>query len=298
MSSLIGVVTVLYNSASVLEEYFMSLDGQTYRDFIVYVVDNNSPDNSLSIVQTLSGKVSFRTVIICEDTNWGIAKGNNIGIKHALDDGCDLILLSNNDVSFASTTIDGLLKELTATQVGMVVPKIYFHNTSKIWYAGGYFSKVGISTPHIGFLCDDIGQFDLQSEVEYAPTCFLLMRRSLCEKVGLMDEQYFVYYDDSDYLWRAVKKEGYKLLYVPDIQIFHKESTSSGGRESDFTIYYMTRNSLYFARKHYGFFKILKTLILALPRSGAVFLFRRNMKQKWIIVKAIFDSLQLKVSKS
>jgi GT2 family glycosyltransferase len=80
VSGKIGIVTVLYKSESVLPEFFESLEAQTYKNFILYIVDNKSPDNSLAISEAFKTKSTFETVVIANDDNYGVAKGNNIGI--------------------------------------------------------------------------------------------------------------------------------------------------------------------------------------------------------------------------
>ena len=93
MNHTIGIVTVLYNSETVLADYFSSLNSQTYRNFIVYIVDNKSPDNSLAFSHELAETSFFQTVFIENDENVGVAKGNNLGINKAILDGCDMVLL-------------------------------------------------------------------------------------------------------------------------------------------------------------------------------------------------------------
>ena len=95
----IGIVTVLYNSESVLDDFFRTLNEQTYRDFSLYVVDNCSTDAGVERALELSKHCFFKTTIIAESENWGVAKGNNIGIRQALADGCQYILLAINSIS-------------------------------------------------------------------------------------------------------------------------------------------------------------------------------------------------------
>ena len=133
----IGIVTVLYNSSGVLDGFYESLNAQTYRDFVLYAIDNKSPDDSLQKIKKLADTATFKTVIIEADDNGGVAKGNNIGIKKALADGCGIVLLANNDIEFQSDTIGKLLDCMRAHGSDMAVPKIFNYFTGKLWYAGG-----------------------------------------------------------------------------------------------------------------------------------------------------------------
>lgn len=251
MSRKIGIVTVLYNSETVLEEFFRTLSSQTYKNFILYVVDNFSPDNSLELSRKLASEYAFETVIIANGANYGVAKGNNIGIRKALEQGCDLVLLSNNDVALEDDSIEKLLVGFDKHGADMAVPKIYYYGTNKIWCAGGGYKMRNGLTVQYGQE-EDKGQFDTDKKVTYSPTCFMLIKKEIFESVGLMDENYFVYYDDTDFVHRAIKKNK-TLWYVHDSVIHHNESTSTG-KMSDFYVKFLWRNLVYFSLNNYSFF--------------------------------------------
>ena len=256
----IGIVTVLYKSETVLEDFFKTLNEQSYKYFILYVIDNKSPDNSLDKSKEFAKSVWFETKFIENDDNYGVAKGNNQGIQAALEDGCDYILLSNNDVVLKPDTIEKLYFGLIENNADMVVPKIYFYRTNLIWMAGGKFTWHNGANKHYGYKKKDRGQFDKCKKIDYAPTCFMLIKREVFITVGMIDEKYFVYYDDTDFVYRAMKK-GKKLFYIYNSILEHKESTSTGVK-SDFTMYYLFRNRIYFAKKHRMFFMFFYIEIL------------------------------------
>jgi GT2 family glycosyltransferase len=251
MTPKIGIVTVLYNSEKVLKDFFESLSRQTYKNIVLYVIDNKSPDKSLNIAKSLAERIDTEVRIIPCDENFGVAKGNNIGIKAALDEECDYVLLSNNDIKFEKDTIKTLLDGLYANDAQLAVPKIYSYDTNTLWYAGGKFQYRTGNTIHIGRNKEDCGQFDEVKLMDYAPTCFMLIDKNVFENVGMMDEKYFVYFDDTDFIYRC-KRANQKLIYYPQAVIRHKESSSTGGTTSDFSIYYFHRNILYFSLKNLG----------------------------------------------
>lgn len=249
---LIGIVTVLYKSEQVLLEYLQCVSNQTFKNIVLYVVDNKSPDCSLDIAIDFSQQNDLKIVVIANDENFGVAKGNNIGINHALKDNCDLILLSNNDVVFSENTVEKLLEAFNYYKADMIVPKIYFYHNNSIWMAGGSFSKRAGTTIHHGCYCEDKGQFDKNELITYAPTCFMLINKTVFDDIGMMDENYFVYYDDTDFVYRATKN-GKKLWYFSNVVVRHKEGTSTGVL-SDFSVKYQNRNLVYFAMKNYSSF--------------------------------------------
>lgn len=288
----IGIVTVLYKSETVLSDFFESLNCQTYKNFSLYVVDNKSPDNSLLLIDKLKRRYSFDVVIIANEDNYGIAKGNNIGIKKALEDGCDWILLSNNDVAFGENTIELLLNGTAINnRVDMFVPKIYFWNTNLLWFAGGRYSFYNGWTVHRGYKKEDCGHFNIPQRILYAPTCFMLIRSSVFDKVGFMDENYFVYWDDTDFVSRALK-ENLKLWYIPQSVVYHKESTSTG-KQSDFSVYYLNRNFIYFICKNRSFFQSIYYILFQLFVHVLKRIFVLSFHQWKLVFKAYIDGFIL-----
>lgn len=250
---LVGVVTVTYNSAPVLREFMDSLLAQDGIDLRLYVIDNNSKDDTLAI---LSEYKDSRIHVHASNINVGVAEGNNIGIRSALQQGCDLVLLLNNDTVFDSGLLARMVEGLEQSHCEMVVPKIlYFDDPQKIWCAGGYFIGIRGSARHYGYQQRDRGDFDQPRIVDYSPTCCMLIRREVFNRVGFMDANYFVYFDDTDFCQRA-HRAGIRLFYLPSARLLHKVSSLTGV-ESDFTYRYMTRNHVYYCLKHFPGWKLL-----------------------------------------
>jgi GT2 family glycosyltransferase len=243
---MVGIVTVLYNSASVLPDFFRSLDEQTYRDFTLHIVDNASPDNSLELARKLSVTVSFPTVFIENQQNSGIAQGNNLGIRAARKNGCNWILLSNNDTVWQPNTLAMLLNEAETTDYQIIVPKILYPD-GRIWYAGGRRNRLRGGTTHFKH-----ERILTPRPVKYAPSCCMLIHSTIFDRIGTMDERFFLYYDDTDFVRRAAN-ECIDVLYLPQAVIKHKES-SSVGAVSPITQYWLSRNLLFFTQLHHSIY--------------------------------------------
>jgi GT2 family glycosyltransferase len=243
----IGVVTVLYQSAEVLPGFFESLESQTHNNFLVYCVDNASTDGSAA----LCAQRGLPYVPIVNDHNLGVAAGNNIGIRAALDASCDYILLLNNDVVFGPDMFARLLEGARRHDADMVTPLTYFADPpDTVWCAGGAFNRIiGYKSVHHGGGIKDTGQFKVDRRVKYSPTCCVLAKTKVFRTVGLMDERYFVYWDDTDWMWRAFQA-GVSLWYVADATLWHKVGSLTGGKQSDFSIHYGARNMAYFLFKN------------------------------------------------
>ena len=245
-NALIGVVTVTFNSALVIRGFIESLLKQTHANFILYVIDNASSDTTL---QYLAEYQDHRIVIVRNSTNVGAAEGNNIGIRAALNDGCSSILLINNDTEFEPDLVVQLRAGLRKFKSDMAVPKIScFDSPDRIWYGGGYFSRLRGTSRHCGINRKDNGQFDQPRAVDYGPTTCMLIRREVFGRVGILDANYFAYLEDTDFCYRA-RQAGIKLSYIPSAQLLHRVSSLTG-RDSDFTIRYCIRNHVYHILKN------------------------------------------------
>lgn len=252
----IGLVTITYNSAKVITPFMDCVLRQTHTDFILYIIDNISSDNTLEL---LSKYKDDRIVIIANTQNVGVAAGNNQGIVRAMADGCDEILIINNDVEFEYTLLEKLSRQLEELNCSLVAPKMMYHpETHLIWWAGTKFNpKEGCMTHHIGIQEEDKGQYDHIEKMDYAPTCCVLLKREVIDDIGLMDEKYFAYYDDTDFFYRIFKQGKHVLFYYPFVQFYHKVGGLSNMKKgnakkfkfNNFYIHLITRNHVYYLRK-------------------------------------------------
>ena len=261
---MLGIVTVLYKSDGVIEGFLKSVAAQTFKQYKIYLVDNSVNDKSSELINSLLVKYRIGNFVhFKSEENVGIAEGNNIGMKMALADGCSQICLSNNDIVFDNSNLfELLMREAEALSPSVLAPKIYMEDAQTLWYAGGRFLFFRGSVWHDGYNKKDMGKFDQRREVMFAPACFVFVPRVVVEKVGFMDEKYFVYADDADYMLRVIRS-GFKIVYLPELTICHKVSSSTGGVFSEFGLYYNTRNRVYWVRKFFkGFSKYIPLMYI------------------------------------
>ncbi len=260
----VGVVTITYNSGKVLSAFMKCMWQQTYTNFVLYVIDNASIDNTKEILDLES---ESRLFLINNEYNVGVAKANNQGILKAIEDDCSQMLIMNNDVEFDSDLIEKLMKIQKDKDCSLVSPKImYYDRPDRIWYAGSWFKKSkGYLPLHRGQMQLDKGQFDKVLEIEYAPTCCLLVKKQVFIDLGFMNEKYFVYFDDTDFLFRVFKDGRHKMYYYPFVKFYHKVGslTKSFLQEDgmsyrgEFFIQQNTRNHVFFLRQVGGIFSYL-----------------------------------------
>lgn len=301
----IGVVTITFNSGDVIKPFMECMMSQTYNHFILYIIDNISSDNTLQQVEPYA--VDNRVVIIKNTENVGVATGNNQGIDVALKDGCDSILLLNNDVEFEDTLFEKLLQQFNRyPDHSMITCKMmYYFDKKLIWYAGSYFDRRnGWLVPHIGMLQHDTGQYDEVKTMEYAPTCCVLIKKEVFSDVGLMDEKYFAYFDDTDFFYRVFKHGKHKLLYYPFISFYHKVGSLSKSKDGtpqsfkfgNFHIRLSTRNKVYYLRKQKNLSAYLN-IIWFFFRMQLRFLGSGKYHRTWntytLLIKSFFEGMRL-----
>lgn len=281
----IGVVTVTYNSGTVLAPFLRSLASQSYRNFRLYAVDNASRDDSVELLKSWS---DMRRTLILNQNNLGIAEGNNQGVRAALADGCDCVLFLNNDIEFEPETFQILIDEIETLRCDLLCPKILFADAVHIWSAGGSFY------PHKGFLGFhfgegevDTGQYGTRRRVQHGPACCLLIRAGVFARIGMIDPKYFVYWDDTDFSYRAWRA-GLSMYYTPYAQILHKVSSLTGGPTSEFTIRYNTRGHVYFMLKHLGWLRCLYYLPALEVRMFYKLLFRKIGFREFLVRQRAF----------
>jgi hypothetical protein len=281
MSKKLGVVTVTFNSAGVVDGFMASMLSQTYGNFELYVIDNASKDQTLSMLSQYSDS---RLTVVPNENNVGVAEGNNQGITLALRAECEFVLLINNDTEFGDGLISLMVEALESRNAEMLVPKImFFEPKSVIWCAGGFFRPWrGLSTGHYGEGEPDRGQYNDARRIEYAPTCCMLIKAAVFEKVGLMDPRYFVYFDDTDFCWRA-RELDVRFWYEPRGILYHKVSSLTGGSESDFAIKYATRNKVYFVLKNLGVLRTAYCLAIYQLVFLAKFVFGHDSKRVYLM---------------
>lgn len=287
----IGLVTVLYNSNTVLEGFIKSISTQDYKNYILYLVDNSYNDNTNRILEELLNKYKINAYKnINTAGNVGVAAGNNIGIKAALSDLCTDVILLNNDIEFESEDVfSKILLIANEKKIDLVVPKILYFDDRKVWMAGGYMDNLRALGVH--YTESNTRNINKSKNITYAPTCFMLIKANVFSTIGYMDEKYFAYCDDTDFVFRAIKNK-INLFYESSITILHKVSSSSGGDNSLFYIYYSNRNKLYFIRKNYfgirKWFAIMYTLT-----SRVLYYLKFNKEQRVKLIDALKDGFKL-----
>ncbi len=282
MNKLISIVIVNYNGAKYQNNCIQSILNNSYQNFKIIVVDNHSTDDSINMLKEFKDD---RLILILEKENHGIAKGNNIGIKKSLELKSDYTLLLNNDTILEKNLLQTLLQEIENERV--CVPKIYLEDGETIWYGGGGFKKWRGNAKHFNYLQKE-KSIKYQKYYDYSPTTCMLIDNCVFKDVGLMDEKYFLYFDDTDFCFR-LKQNNIRIKFTYNTFIKHLVGQSSGGEKSELSIYYMSRNKLYFVHKYSSYFNsLIRFLVLYAKKMDALFGYLKRDNRR-IIKKAIQD---------
>ncbi|WP_297423406.1 glycosyltransferase family 2 protein [Clostridium sp.] len=241
------IILVNYNAYKDTIECVESLRKIDYLNYKIIIVDNASTNDSFEIL-TRSLK---DCIIIKSKKNLGFAGGNNLGLRYALDEGADYIMLLNNDTLVEPNFLSNMLNSFHQdNKIGIVGCKIMYHPQKDIiWYGGGNINWFKFIGEHHGIKELDRGQCDEEKEVDFITGCCLLIKSSVIRRIGFLSEEYFMYFEDVDFCVK-VKEAGYKVWYNSKSVIYHKVGLSGGGEESVFSIKWCTRNRLLFMKKY------------------------------------------------
>jgi GT2 family glycosyltransferase len=244
MTPHILIIILCYNGVELTLACLTSLRQLAYEQFDILVVDNASQDQTVVAVRSHFPEAT----IIETGTNLGFAAGNNVGLRYALDHGYDYSLLLNNDTEVAPDFLQALIAIAeTDPTIGVLGPMIcYYERPDIIWSAGGLIDQRRGRSTMRGIGERNLGQYALAADVDFVTGCALLCRRSVLEQAGLLDERFFMYYEETEWCARA-RAAGFRIVHVPSAQVLHKIPLDARA-DQPYVAYYMTRNRLLFLR--------------------------------------------------
>ncbi|HZP56137.1 MAG TPA: glycosyltransferase family 2 protein [Dehalococcoidia bacterium] len=242
----VGIVVVNYNSAAFIDEFLASLAAVRYENRHLTVVDAGSDDGS---VETIARTLPDAEIIRCGE-NVGFARGANIGVKACAAREDDFVLFLNNDVALTPDFLGAMIAAADART--LVVPKILYYDDRRLisTHAGGFDWRLGVFRRTYAGRPDGPATSVRREDLQTASFCCALVPLRAFRDAGPLDETFFMYYEETDFIRRA-QACGYRVRYEPSAVVYHRESGSSGGGWiTPFKQYYATRNRLYLVRKH------------------------------------------------
>lgn len=286
----ISFITICYNgfkdTCELIESLHKKLKSVSYE---IIVVDNASREDEAAKIHEL-----YPTVIsIRSNQNGGFSGGNNIGIRAAKG---KYIFLINNDTYIESDEIAYLVERLESRpEIGGVSPKIRFaFPPQHIQFAGFTpLTKITLRNNMLGFDCPDDGSYDTPHPTPYLHGAAMIIKREVIEKIGMMPEIFFLYYEEIDWS-TSMSRAGYELWYEPRCTVFHKESQSTG-QLSKLRTYYLTRNRLLYARRNLKganrFLSILYQSIVAAGKNSLIYTLQRRLDLTGAVCRGVCAGL-------
>ena len=305
MPKQLAIILVNWNSFDLTRDTLSSLQKTNFKNYDCVVVDNGSADASAQQLQQAFPEI----ILISLNENKGFTGGNNAGMQYALDHGYEYIMMLNNDVEVAPDFLEPLMAPLNNDpSIGAVQPLIYFHHDKNlIWNAGTQYNPwLGIcSTIHYNKRDDAHAQMQVPKNIDWITGCAFMIRSTVLQKVGLLQEKYFIYYEDVDLSFR-IKAAGFKLAYAPSSVIYHIAGMSHKSKEkgkegfvSPKVHYLNARNRIWLLKEHTPWWAI-PTVVLFHAfyffSIGFYFIFRARW-QKWLAWnKGMLEGLTQRVS--
>ena len=287
---LVSIISINFNQPDVTAEMIESLRKVSYPNVEVIIVDNASSKGDVDKL-----KVEYPEIILIKSNeNRGFAGGNNLGIKQSKG---EYILLLNNDTEVDPGFVEPMVAKFQKNpSIGAISPKIYFHHTPNMLQFTGIseINKYTTRSTGWGFGKMDEGQFDEDKESFFAHGAAMMVPRSVIKKVGMMAEIYFLYYEEMDWGQR-IRNAGYKIFYVHNSKIYHKESVSTG-KESPLKTYYMNRARIIYMRRNVGGFALIIAFayqnFIAVPKNLLLYLLKGKMDLFRAYVRAVSWNLK------
>jgi GT2 family glycosyltransferase len=218
------------------------LAGNYVRQRIV-IVDNGSEDGSVSAFERQFGE---SVALILNRENLGFAGGMNSGIRYALDHSADWVLLLNNDTVVAPDMLEALLSAASQPELGILTPAIFYYDQPGLVWRLGDRRSPWLPMPLKISASEAKSQAILP--VDYVTGCAMLVKRQVLETVGLLDEQFFMYYEDADFCRRGIEA-GFKVACVPWAKVWHRVSLSAN-KVLSATSYRSAKSRVMFYRRY------------------------------------------------
>jgi len=295
-NSRVAIILVNWNGLDFTVACLNSLRNQGYKNFEIILVDNASDNEEGKVLQKQFPEID----LVQSEQNLGFAGGNNLGIQKALEQNFSHIMLLNNDTVVSPDFLDQMILLFNHNpQLGVVQPLIYWmKDRNQIWSAGG---KWNAFLGRAITLLEQKKSKNLESgfqKLDWATGCCMLLKRETILKAGLLNEQYFTYFEDVDWSLR-IRKEGFEIALAPQAIIYHEAGASSKKKHSEGILsprvfYYNVRNQFFLIRTTLR--PIQKPIAIGyhLIRFGfwmGYFLIRGRFKKLKSVAKGIRDGI-------
>jgi GT2 family glycosyltransferase len=251
------LVLLTWNDREAVLQCLKSVRASGQPDLQVLIVDNASQDDTVTAVR--SEFPDYRVIV--NDRNLGFAAGCNVGLRVALAEQAEFILLLNQDTVVAPDLFQQLLAAAQRyPKAGILGPKTYFlakaaEGQERLLYGGSWRGRLPLQQHLPGIEQIDDGTHNTACPVDFVWGHGLFLRAAMLRNIGLFDEAFFMYYEDLD-LCRRATEAGYEIWYIPQALMWHDISDGSRVTTAEgWRFRYKTQSMLAFYKKHYGLWR-------------------------------------------
>jgi hypothetical protein len=243
----VAIILLSYNDWPQTLECLDSFSRVAYHNLEILAVDNGSTNPLFDAARAKHPGLA----IIENGKNLGYAEGNNVGICHAIQNGADYILVQNNDTVVEPDFIDKLVQAAEGHPLAAFFgPMVYHYDEPQIIQSAGGLMTRNWRAYHRGQNEQDNRQYQTVDPVRWVSGCSIMARVTALEKIGLLDPEFFIYSEETDWCLRA-GEAGFEVLFVPQAKIWHK-GVQRDYKPSPRTVYLSVRNELLLLRKHHA----------------------------------------------
>lgn len=281
---MLGIIIANWNGEKLIDKCLESLENQSFKDFKVYIVDNDSKDNSKEIIKSYNEKLKIDLTEM--SYNSGFALANNIGIKKAIKDGCDYILTLNNDVEVPKQSLKSAMNDIENNKDFDVFQLFMINYFNKdVCDAAGLNFKENLIPIQVGFkesVSDILSKDDISIDGVCAGAAIYSIKSLEVVKLdnnNYFDSNFFAYFEDVDLSLR-LKSAGFKAKLLRNSIVYHMHS-ATGGKTTGFKEYYLTRNLFMYTKRNQSiedykkhkkeyYIRFLKTVVKNINNFNAV----------------------------
>lgn len=275
MTGELWIIVLTFNGWQDTRACLRSVFAESRENLQVLVVDNGSTDETLTALP-----LEFpQAQVLVNASNLGYAEGNNVGMRYAMTQGAEFVVILNNDVTVAQDWLEPFVNAACANErAALLGPMVYHADEPNIIQSAGGLMTRDWRAYHRGMNETDAGQFAEISKIDWLNGCAVMARASALENIGLLDPSFFMYGEDVDWGIRA-RRAGYDVLFVPQARVWHK-GVKRDYAPAPHVTYYIARNELRLIRKHHGGMNALGKTWLRHARTLASWTLRPKWKQQ------------------
>jgi len=254
----VGIVILNWNNYRDTRECLISIQAQDYKNFELVLIDGGSTDKSTDKLKSEFTKYDY----IYLEKDKGYSGSVNAGLKYFQNKKIKWVLVVNNDVVLQQNSLTKLIEETpTNNLIGIIGPRIYSYKDKYLFQVSGSIINILQSKPISKWVIEKNTKSKNLAPyiVDKLPGACLLINMNILNDVGLINEDYFLYYSDTEWQKR-ISNQGWLQFCIPNSKVYHKISATTG-LGSFKSLYYDSRDFLYFVKEHYHFLIFIYSLV-------------------------------------